>query len=234
MEIQSLIADLDTRSIPAEYALDEDEPNEIFGRNNIAGFYADEEELTVLPNFADFAIEEIEEILTPYFHFYNNEEKDIIYLNLINGKTQTDLTKLFGKTQPALCSDVRRIKKEAQVIKVLKILSSMTLNFLADDELPITNQDRNLLTAFAYTMSIVKTSKVVGINSTLCRTRIEAAVKNIADLGNKRVYDYFCYILKHLNLIKKNLMEEIANSKPGKYDYSSGHISQEFNFGETK
>ena len=204
--------------------------NKMFSKNRVVGFYENEEELEIQPSFSDYSIDEIEMYLSPYFRYFSKEELDLIYMNFIGGKTQVDLTKLFNKTQPAICSDSSRIRKEIGIIKNILGFSKEVMDFLTDESIRISNQHRSVLLAFFYSCSIIKTSQIIGINSMLCRSRIEKAIEIVRNMGYEKIYDYFQYILENLNKIKKDVAEELVEKPPCKRDYASGHLSQEFDF----
>lgn len=203
---------------------------ELFSRNRIVGFYENEESIEEQPSFSEYSIEEIEECLSPYFRFFSREELDLIYMNFIGGKTQVDLTRLFNKTQPAICSDSSRIRREIGIIKNILGFSEEVLAFLMDENVRISKQYRSVLLAFFYSGSIIKTAQIIGINSMLCRARIEKAVESLGNMGYDRIYGYFQYILENLNKLKKDVSEELADKTPCRRDYASGYLSQEFSF----
>lgn len=210
-----------------------DDINEVMGRNDVVGFYQDEEHAESSGFSMDsWGIEEIESRLKDYFKFFSKEERDFIYLNFLLGKTQVELAEFFNKTQPALCNDSNRIKKEIGIVKKLKNLSEKVLEFLTTDGTGLNYFTRDILLVFFYSMSVTKVAKIMGLNSMLCRSRIEAAIKQLKDLGHDEIYDYFQYILENLNKIKRNVSDELSNQKISKLDYTDGHLSQEFNFDE--
>ena len=205
---------------------------ELFGNDRIVGYYANEEKMESLPSADNYTCDEIENYLKGYFRFFNNEELDLIYMNFIGGKTQVDLQEFFRKTQPAICSDSNRIKETIGLVKVLAKGVDEVMDFLSDDSNWISYIDRNILMVFFYTTSITRTAQVIGINAMLCRSRIESAVNTLRARGGKyeKIYNYFQYILKNLNRLKKEVSEGAASKKIAKYDYPSGHLSQEFDF----
>lgn len=206
--------------------------HEVFGRNDIVGYYADEEHSETLYDHVDYSIEEIVECLRKYLRYFTLEERDIIYMNLIAGKAQVDIAPLFGKTQPAVCNDVKRIKDEISLIRSVQGANEEVLEFLMKDGNGLSYMYRDVLLTFFYSMSITKTAQIIGINAMLCRTRIESALKKVHELGQEKVEGYFQTILKEMNKIKKELSDDIAKKPVAKWDYTSGYVSQSFNFEE--
>ncbi len=210
----------------------EEEDFSFLGRNDIVGFYQNEEHSEVGFSTDSWSIDEIEICLKDYFRFFSKEEKDFIYLNFLLGKSQVELAEFFGKTQPALCNDSNRIKREIKIAKKLKNLSQKVLDFLLQEKTGLNHFTRDILLVFFYSMSVTKVAKIMGLNSMLCRARIKSAVKSLKELGYDEIYDYFQYILENLNKIKRNVSSELENKAVSKLDYTDGHLSQEFNFNE--
>lgn len=212
---------------------DDEYVSSLFERNNIVGFYKDEEH-----NDSSFATDgyepnEIEEYLHEYFKFFSKEERDFILLNFIMRKSQVELMEIFRKTQPALCNDSNRIKKEIRVIKKIKEFSETTLKFLLSEDNGLNYFSRDVLLVFFYSMSVTKTSKIMGINPMLCRSRIERSIDSLKRLGHIEIFNYFQYILDNLNKIKRTVSDEFDDCKKTSHlDYSDGHLLQEFNFDE--
>lgn len=197
----------------------------------VAGYYKDEEELDFGYSLSGWEIDDIEETLKDYLKFFSKEERDFIYLNIILGKSQVELAEFFGKTQPALCNDSNRIKKEIKIIMNLKDQSQKVLQFLIKDGTGLNYFTREILLVFYNSMSVTKTARIMGLNSMLCRARIEEAIEKLKELGWDEIYSYFQYILENLNKIKRNVSDELTSSQTvSKCDYTDGHLLQEFDF----
>ena len=134
----------------------EKEIEELFSNNRVVGYYENEDSIDERPSFSEFSIEEIEAILKPYFSYFSPEEKDFIYLNLICGKSQTELAEFFGKTQPALCCDSNRIKEEISVVRKMKGARDEVFEFLSTEHTGLNYNERNVLLIFFTNMSITK------------------------------------------------------------------------------
>lgn len=211
---------------------DESYINSLFERNNIVGFYKDEEHARSIPSTDGFEPDEIEEHLRDYLKYFSKEERDFIMLNFVLGKSQVELMELFGKTQPALCNDSNRIKKEIHTIEEIRKISPETLKFLISEDTGLNYFSRDVLLVFFYSMSVTKTAKIMGVNPMLCRARIESSIKALGELGYDEIYGYFQYILDNLNKIKRTVVEEFEDKKTSRLDYSDGHLLQEFSFDE--
>lgn len=219
----------------SEKEYDNDDDNYIkslFENNNIVGFYKDEEHPDQGYSTYGYEPDEIEEYLRDYLKFYSKEEKDFILLNFVMGKSQVELMEIFRKTQPALCNDSNRIKKEIKVIMNIKDFSEEILKFLLSNDNNLNYFSRDILTVFFYSMSATKTSKILGINPMLCRARIEKSIEELKNTGNIKIYNYFQYILENLNKIKRTVSDKLEDKKTSQIDYSDGHLLQEFNFDE--
>lgn len=204
----------------------------LFRNNNIVGFYKDEEHPDQGYSIDGYEPDEIEEYLHDYLKFYSKEERDFILLNFVMGKSQVELMEIFRKTQPALCNDSNRIKKEIKVIMNIKDFSEEILKFLLSNDNGLNYFSRDVLVVFFYSMSVTKTSKILGVNPMLCRARIEKSIEGLKKAGHIKIYNYFQYILENLNKIKRAVSEEFGDKKTSRMDYSDGHLLQEFNFDE--
>ena len=204
-----------------------EEIEELFQNNRIVGFYENEESIEELPSFSESSIEEIEYILKDVLRYFSPEELDFIFLNLILGKSQTELTEIFEKTQPALCCDSSRIKEEIGVIRKMRAAREEVLEFLSTDGTGLSYMERNVLLVFFFSLSITKSAYILRINAMLCRSRIEATVKKLSALGYDKMFGYFNYVLEHLNKLKSNVSDKLKSETAGKWDYSSGYVSQQ-------
>lgn len=196
----------------------------------VCGMYENEIELEQLNTADSFTPMEIEEHLESYFRFFSKSDMDLIYMNFIGDKTQIDLQEIFHKTQPAISCTSDRIKEQIGVIIKIQNVIDEFIYFITDTRVKLTNRDRNILLVFFYSTSIVKTAQIIGVNPMICRTRIDSALTHLIEGGHTKIYNYFKFILDNLNKVKKDVTEEIASKKPGKYDYASGHVSQELPF----
>ena len=188
-----------------DYAFDESEldgeyhPDERY----VAGYSVNEMEIEEKVNRDNYTNWEVNEYLGNYFRFFGQKDMDIIYLYFLSGKKQEDLVKILRKSQPAISYDVARIKE--QIDFVIKLMSSIDdfIMFIVDDDNKLNTYDREMLTLFFYSTSIVKTSRLMGINNITCRSHLNTVVNRLLANGHVDMYNLFKYIMSNLNNIKK-------------------------------
>ena len=188
-----------------DYAFDESEldgeyhPDERY----VAGYSVNEMEIEEKVNRDSYTNWEVNEYLGNYFRFFGQKDMDIIYLYFLSGKKQEDLVKILRKSQPAISYDVARIKE--QIDFVIKLMSSIDdfIMFIVDDDNKLNTYDREMLTLFFYSTSIVKTSRLMGINNITCRSHLNTVVNRLLSNGHVDMYNLFKYIMSNLNNIKK-------------------------------
>ena len=188
-----------------DYAFDESEldgeyhPEERY----VAGYSVNEMEIEEKVNRDSYTNWEVNEYLGNYFRFFGQKDMDIIYLYFLSGKKQEDLVKILRKSQPAISYDVTRIKE--QIDFVIKLMSSIDdfIMFIVDDDNKLNTYDREMLTLFFYSTSIVKTSRLMGINNITCRSHLNTVVNRLLSNGHVDMYNLFKYIMSNLNNIKK-------------------------------
>ena len=188
-----------------DYAFDESEldgeyhPDERY----VAGYSVNEMEIEEKVNRDSYTNWEVNEYLGNYFRFFGQKDMDIIYLYFLSGKKQEDLVKILRKSQPAISYDVARIKE--QIDFVIKLMSSIDdfIMFIVDDDNKLNTYDREMLTLFFYSTSIVKTSRLMGINNITCRSHLNTVVNRLLANGHVDMYNLFRYIMSNLNNIKK-------------------------------
>ena len=188
-----------------DYAFDESEldgeyhPDERY----VVGYSAHEAEMQERASRDSYTNWEVNEYLGNYFRFFGQKDMDIIYLYFLSGKKQEDLVKILGKSQPAISYDVTRIKE--QIDFVIKLVSSVDdfIMFIVDDGNRLNTYDREMLTLFFYSTSIVKTSRLMGINNITCRSHLNTVVNRLLANGHVDMYNLFRYIMSNLNNVKK-------------------------------
>lgn len=188
-----------------DYAFDESEldgeyrPDERY----VAGYSANETEIAEKASRDNYTNWEVNEYLGNYFRFFGQKDMDIIYLYFLSGKKQEDMVRILGKSQPAISYDVTRIKE--QIDFVIKIVSSIDdfIMFIVDDGNRLNTYDREMLTLFFYSTSIVKTSRLMGISNITCRSHLNTVVNRLLSNGHVDMYNLFRYIMSNLNNIKK-------------------------------
>ena len=206
-----------------------EEIEEIVNERIVSGLYANEIEIEYGYSSDAFSAEEIEDCLQSYFRFFSKSDLDMIYMNFIGDKTQVDLQHIFHKTQPAISCTADRIKEQILIIVRMQKVIDEFLEFITSN-IPFSYRDRNILLVFFYSTSIIKTAQIIGINPMVCRARINSAMDHLKSVGNLKLYNFFEFLLENLNKVKKDVDENLVDRKPSKYDYSSGHLSQELPF----
>lgn len=151
---------------------------------------------------------EVSEYLGNYFKFFGQKDMDIIYLYFLSGKKQEDLVQILDKSQPAISYDVTRIKQQMDF--VIKLVSSLDdfIMFVVDDNNGLNAQDREMLTLFFYSTSIIKTSRLMNISNITCRSHLNTIVNRLLANGHVNMYNLFKYIMSNLNSIKKYVARE--------------------------
>lgn len=174
----------------------------------VSGYKENEAELVEKSSRDDYTNWEVNEYLGNYFRLFGQKDMDIIYLYFLSGKKQEDLVKILGKSQPAISYDVTRIKE--QIDFVIKLVSSIDdfIMFIVDDNNGLNTYDREMLTLFFYSTSLVKTSRLMGIRNISCRSHLNTIVNKLLANGYIDMYNLFKYILSNLNNIKKYVAKD--------------------------
>ncbi|MBR4316790.1 MAG: hypothetical protein IKP65_07520 [Alphaproteobacteria bacterium] len=112
---------------------------------------------------------------------------------------------ILNKSQPAVSYDVTRIKKQLNfIIKFISCIDDFIV-FITDPENKMKTFDKEMLTIFLYSTSIIKTSRLLGINNITCRSHLNTIVKKLLSTGDENIYNLFKYVLSNLNNIKKQV-----------------------------
>ena len=194
----------DMEEFITDYSFDESEHEESYPKERyVAGYSVNEVEMPEKATRDSYTNWEVNEYLGNYFRFFGQKDMDIIYMYFLSGKKQEDLVKILGKSQPAISYDVTRIKE--QIDFVIKLVSSVDdfIMFIVDDSNGLNTYDREMLTLFFYSTSIVKTSRLMGINNITCRSHLNTIVNRLLSNGHVDMYNLFKYIMSNLNNIKK-------------------------------
>jgi len=169
----------------------------------VAGYKEDEYRPEELNNRESYTNWEINEHLGSYFRFFGKNDMDIIYLYFLSKKRQEDIMTILGKSQPAVSYDVTRIKEQIQfVVRVMAMIDEFII-FITDPANKMKTEDKEMLTIFLYSTSIVKTSRILGSSNITCRSHLNTLVNRLKANGHIRMYELFKYILDNLNHIKK-------------------------------
>lgn len=169
----------------------------------VCGYYCDEEELEARPSRDEYSNLEIDEHLSCYFNFFGQKDMDINYLYFLSRKRQFDIQKILGKTQPAISYDVTRIKQQINfVVRMVASIDDFVI-FITSNPSGLTTFDKEILTVFFYTTSIIKTARVLNLENRCVRSMLNTCVKKLERNGHAEMFELFRYILGNLNNIKK-------------------------------
>jgi len=189
----------------SESAFDENceaDEEEFYESQCVSGYY-DEEEFEVRPSRDEYSNLEIDEHLSCYFNFFGQKDMDINYLYFLSRKRQFDIQKILGKTQPAISYDVTRIKQQMDfVVKMVASIDDFVI-FITGNPDGLTTFDKEILTVFFYTTSIIKTARVLKLENRCMRSILNTCVKKLERNGHTEMFELFKYILGNLNNIKK-------------------------------
>lgn len=198
----------DMGEIIDDFSVDENEFDCTYDERYVSGYKENEAEIVEKSSRDDYTNWEVNEYLGNYFRLFGQKDMDIIYLYFLSGKKQEDLVQILGKSQPAISYDVTRIKE--QIDFVIKLVSSIDdfIMFIVDDNNGLNTYDREMLTLFFYSTSLVKTSRLMGIRNISCRSHLNTIVNKLLANGYIDMYNLFKYILSNLNNIKKYVAKD--------------------------
>lgn len=179
------------------------------GAKIVSGFLENEESLQELNDRSGYSNFEISQHLDMYFRFFGAKDMDIVYLYFLSQKKQDEIMRILGKTQPAISYDVTRIKKQMQFVTVFVSFIDDFVFFICDNECKLTTDEKELLTVFFFSTSIVKTARILGKNHITCRTHLLNAVEKLKEYEYNDQYQFFKFMLNNLNKIKKQISENI-------------------------
>lgn len=183
----------------------EEEFDEIPQGKVVNGFLENEIEIECQTDITAYSNYELCEHLNSHFRFFGGKDMDIILLYFLSKKRQDEIMRILDKTQPAISYDVTRIKKQIEfVMRVVEFVDDFIV-FIVDENIKLNTHERELLTVFFYSTSIIKTSKILGQNHITCRTHINNTINKLKELGYNEQYDFFSYLLNNLNKIKKQI-----------------------------
>jgi hypothetical protein len=156
-------------------------------------------DLTSYTNF------EIQDHLDEYFRFFGSVDTDIIYMYFISNKRQNDLSILFDKTQPAISYDVNRLKEQVEFVMYMVSVFDIVVEFLKDEENGLSTYEVDLMLAFFFSTSFIKTAKIMNAQQVTIRCQVNKTIDKIKQLGHSEMYQIFQKINCNLNKVKKNV-----------------------------
>lgn len=186
----------------------EDEFEYIPKEKVVNGFLENEIEIEYQTDTTAYSNYELCEHLDSHFRFFGGKDMDIILLYFLSHKRQDEIMKILDKTQPAISYDVTRIKRQIEyVMRVVEFVDDF-IAFIVDENVKLNTHERELLTVFFYSTSIIKTSKILNQNHITCRTHINNTINKLKELGYMEQYEFFAYLLENLNKVKKQITIE--------------------------
>ena len=204
-EEYSIYEEEDGQSITGEELQEMDEEDVFPEFRCVAGYRNDEPELEPTYDRSGYTNWEINEHLESYFRFFGSNDMEIIYLYFLSRKRQEEIMTILGKSQPAVSYDVTRIREQMQfVVRILSMLDDFIM-FITDPANKMRTDDKEMLTIFFYSTSIVKTSRILGINNITCRSHLNTLINRLKAQGHTEMYEMFRYIMTNLNHIKKSI-----------------------------
>lgn len=202
---------------------EEDELEEIFLEDEefpdcqkekyVVGFYEDEEILEPLHDRSEYNNWEVNEYLWSYFRFFGSKDMDIVYLCFLLRKKQDEVVAILGKSQPAVSYDMSRIRCQMDFAARLNASIDDFIIFVTDPNNGLSTYDREMLTAFFYTTSIVKTARLLKLKNVTCRSHIATIVGHLRQAGHMEMHELFMYIMSNLNNVKKFVEREECDLK---------------------
>lgn len=186
----------------------EDEFEYIPKEKVVNGFLENEIEIEYQTDTTAYSNYELCEHLDSHFRFFGGKDMDIILLYFLSHKRQDEIMKILDKTQPAISYDVTRIKRQIEyVMRVVEFVDDF-IAFIVNENVKLNTHERELLTVFFYSTSIIKTSKILNQNHITCRTHINNTINKLKELGYMEQYEFFAYLLENLNKVKKQITIE--------------------------
>ena len=148
---------------------------------------------------------EIQDHLDEYFRFFGAVDTDIIYMYFIANKRQNDLSILFDKTQPAISYDVNRLKEQVEFVMYMVSVFDIVIDFLKDEKNGLSTYEVDLMLAFFFSTSFIKTAKIMNAQQVTIRCQVNKTIDKLKSLGHEEIYQIFQKINCNLNKVKKNV-----------------------------
>ena len=181
------------------------------GVKYVVGYYCDEPELEVQPSRDEYSNLEIDEHLSMYFNFVGSSDMDITYLYFLSKKRQFDIQQILGKTQPAISYCVSKIRQQMEfVVRIVASVDDFVL-FITGNPKGLSTFDKEILTVFFYTTSIIKTARVLKLEDRCIRSILKTCIKKLQRNGHQEMYELFSYISDNLNNVKKYVNRNISD-----------------------
>lgn len=137
--------------------------------------------------------------------FLNIKDRDMVYMSFLAGKRQVDVAEILRKTQPAICYNIKRIKK--QIAYVQQFLSNVgfLLAYMAQDT-QLTAKQCDLMLLLLYSSSVTRAADIYGIHQITCRNALDKIWKRI-EYDAPDIIEMFDSVVIRFNKIKNRLLE---------------------------
>lgn len=173
---------------------------------NLDNFQIDEwSEIDLGIDLSSYSNFEIQDHLDEYFGFFGATDTDIIYMYFIANKRQNDLSILFDKTQPAISYDVNRLKEQVEFVMYIVSIFDTVIDFFKDEKNGLSTYEVDLMLAFFFSTSFIKTAKIMGAQQVTIRCQVNKTIDKLKELGHEEIYQIFQKINCNLNKVKKNV-----------------------------
>lgn len=173
---------------------------------NLDNFQIDEwSEIDLGIDLSSYSNFEIQDHLDEYFRFFGATDTDIIYMYFIANKRQNDLSILFDKTQPAISYDVNRLKEQVEFVMYIVSIFDTVIDFFKDEKNGLSTYEVDLMLAFFFSTSFIKTAKIMGAQQVTIRCQVNKTIDKLKELGHEEIYQIFQKINCNLNKVKKNV-----------------------------
>lgn len=158
----------------------------------------------------DFLVDVInkQDHLSTLFKFLGKRDLDLVYMYYYLGKTQKELSEIFGQTQPAVFYSVKKIKKKLDFITYLLSVVDEFIYFLVNDADQFNKSGVDILVMLFFSTSFTKTSKTLGVNQITCRNRFDHVMNELKEKEYDDIVAIFDEILKNLNMVRKTLKKK--------------------------
>ena len=142
-------------------------------------------------------------MLQPLLSFLNPRDRDVLYLIFLSGKRQADVASVLGRTQPALCYDICRIKKRLSFISYLHSVFDVFYNFISSEDNIFRPKEREVFSLMYYCTSFTVAAQILGEKQVDIRNNYDEYLQRMKRHKLWEVYEIFQAIRHNLNIVKR-------------------------------
>lgn len=142
-------------------------------------------------------------MLQPFLSFLNPRDRDVLYLIFLSGKRQTDVASVLGRTQPALCYDIRRIKQRLSFISYLHSVFDIFYNFIVNEDNIFRPKEIEVFSLMYYCTSFTVAAQILGAKQVDIRNNYDEYLQRMKRNKLWEVYEVFQAIRHNLNIVKR-------------------------------